>query len=335
MIYGHGDDLYRYNGKIKHNFSSNVYYKGCPLELLTKISSALSILENYPSPTAAELNEMAARKFRLHKDQFLFTNGATEAFYLIAHLFSGASAAIVAPTFSEYENACKIHGLDYHLVDKTRFNPNDYQVVFICNPNNPDGTFFSAEVLTQLIEEAPDTTFVIDEAYIEFTDQIESLGPLVKGLNNLIVVRSLTKTFAVPGIRLGYIISCSRIIEQLLSKKMPWSVNALAIQTGLQVFEHYDRWLFNIEELLQATREFIRELSAIPWLQVKPTYTTYFLVELKKGTASALKEFLATQHGILIRDATNFQRLHGEHIRLSTQSPGANAALIKALRLWN
>ena len=334
MINGHGDDIHRYNGKIKHNFSSNVYYKGCPSELLVGISSTVHIIENYPTPTAAELNEVASGRFQLNKNQFLFTNGATEAFYLIAHMLSGKSAGIVAPTFAEYEDACQIYGLDYHLVDLITLKPDDYRVVFICNPNNPDGSLIPSEALLPLIEKAPSTIFVIDEAYIEFTDQTESLAPMVRHLDNLIVVRSLTKTFAIPGIRLGYVIACSSIVEQLLSKKMPWSVNALAIHAGLQVFAHYDRWRFNIEELLLETREFIRALSTINWLKVIPSCTSYFLAELKKGTAAALKDYLATQHGILIRDATNFKPLDGEYIRLSTQSPDANAALINALKLW-
>lgn len=334
MINGHGDDLHLYNRKIKYNFSSNVYYKGCPPELLAEISSAAHMIQSYPSPAAEELNEAASRKFQLNRDQFLFTNGATEAFYLITHAFSGMSAAIVAPTFSEYEDACKIHGLDYHLVSKTTLKPKDYQLVFICNPNNPDGSIIPTQELSRLIEAASSTIFVIDEAYIEFTDQIESIIPLIKRLENLIVVRSLTKAFAIPGIRLGYVIASSTIITQLLTKKMPWSVNALAIHSGLLVFEHYNHWLFNVEELLEETRKFIQELSAISWLKVKPSHTSYFLVELKKGTASILKDYLVTQHGILIRNANNFKKLHGEHIRLSIQYQEAQNVLIQALRNW-
>lgn len=335
MIKGHGDDRYLYNVEIKHNFSSNVYYKGCPPELLTRIASAVQSIENYPSPAAEELNEAAAKKFQLSSNQFLFANGATEAFYLIAQLFSGASAAIVAPTFSEYEDACKIHGLDYHLVDKTTLTPSLYQLVFICNPNNPDGSIIPNSELTRLMEAAPNTTFVIDEAYIEFTDQLESMVPFVDRFNNLIVVRSLTKTFAIPGIRLGYIVTSSGTIEQLLSQKMPWSVNALAVEAGLQLFANYDRWLFNVRELLDETGVFIRALSTIPWLKLEPSHTNYFLAELKKGTASDLKDYLAMQFGILIRDATNFHPLNGEYIRLATQSQAANASLIKALQSWN
>ena len=334
MIEGHGDNIHLYNGKIIYNFSSNVYYKGCPPELLTEIASLTHTIQNYPSPAAKELSDAASKKFDLSNDYFLFTNGATEAFYLIAQIFTEGKAAIVSPTFSEYEDACKIHGVDYDLVDKEDLIASEYELVFICNPNNPDGSVIASEKLVSLIKETPSTTFIVDEAYIEFTNEIESLAPLVKRLDNLIVVRSLTKTFAIPGLRLGYVIASSHSIEKLLSVKMPWSVNALAITAGLQLFESYEKWQFNVEELLAETDTFIRALSTIDWLQVKPTHTSYFLAKLNSGSASALKEYLVNEHEILIRDATNFKRLEGEYIRLATQSQEANNALIKALKSW-
>ncbi|MEM6643735.1 MAG: aminotransferase class I/II-fold pyridoxal phosphate-dependent enzyme [Bacteroidota bacterium] len=334
MIEGHGDDIHKYDGKIIHNFSSNVYYKGCPPELLSDLATYASHIQNYPSPAAEELNLAASKKFNLSENHFLFTNGATEAFYLIAHLFTGKKAAIAAPTFSEYEDACKIHKVNYDLVDREKFQAADYGLVFICNPNNPDGSVIPSEKLAKLIEGNPSTTFVIDEAYIEFTDGTQSLISWIARLNNLITVRSLTKTFCIPGIRLGYIIASTNVINQLLRKKMPWSVNTLAIQAGLMLFASYDDWLFDVGELLEETDTFIQELSAINWLEIKPTNTSYFLAKLKKGSAAALKDFLAITHSILIRDASNFQRLEGEYIRLATQSPEANAALIKALDQW-
>lgn len=335
MIEGHGDDTHRYAGKIVHNFSSNVYYKGCPRDLLAKISSRVQTIQNYPSPAARELNEVAAMRYGISVDHFLFTNGATEAFYLIAQLFSDERVAIIGPTFSEYEDACKIHGLKYQLVNRSALDVERFGLVFICNPNNPDGRVLQTGELITWIENNPATTFVIDEAYIEFTRQVTSLAPEVKRFSNLIIVRSLTKTFAIPGLRLGYVMTSTSLIKQLLSKKMPWSVNALAIAAGLSIFQHYDKWQFKVEELLQETQDLMSKLSRFEWLALRPSYTSYFLVELKKGTAAALKGYLAEQHSILVRDATNFNGLEGEYIRLATQSPEANQALINALDTWN
>ena len=334
MLNGHGDDLHLIEGKIKHNFSSNVYYKGCPQVLLDEISKSIDQIQSYPSPTASELNKLGAKKFQLKSEQFLFTNGATEAFYLIAQLFSTKKAAIVAPTFSEYEDACKIFQLEFQLISRTEIKDTNADLVFICNPNNPDGAAFSKNELELLFQQKPETIFVIDEAYIEFTNSIESIVPLIKKHINLIVVRSLTKTFTIPGLRLGYIVSDYLNISRLLSLKMPWSVNVLAIKAGEFIFNNYETLQFNASQLIEETTIFKKQLSQLNGVKVYKSNTSYFLVQLLDKSAKELKEHLIVKHQILIRDATNFKGLKGEYIRLSTQSKEANNALIQGLKEW-
>ncbi len=334
MLNGHGDDLHLIEGKIKYNFSSNVYYKGCPSELIEAISSNIHQIQNYPSPVANELNTLAAKTFQLNDDQFLFTNGATEAFYLIAQLFSDKKAAIVSPTFSEYEDACKIFKLNYKLISRTDLGNTDADLAFICNPNNPDGTVFSKNELECLFKQKPNTTFVIDEAYIEFTNSIDSIMSLTENYSNLIVVRSLTKTFTMPGLRLGYIVSSASNIPKLLNLKMPWSVNSLAIKAGEFIFNNYETLQFNVSELLMEAAIFKKQLDQLEGLKVCESNTSYFLVRLQNKPAKALKAFLIKKHQILIRDATNFSRLKGEYIRVATQSKEANIKLIHALKEW-
>jgi len=334
MLNGHGDDLHLVEGKIKHNFSSNVYYKGCPKPLLDEISRNVTKIESYPSPIANELNELAANKFQLHSNQFLFTNGATEAFYLIAQLFSAKKAAIVAPTFSEYEDACKIFKLKYELISNDEIKNTNADLLFICNPNNPTGSIFSKKELELLFKQKPTTTFVIDEAYIEFTNNLTSITALTSTYKNLIVVRSLTKTFTIPGLRLGYIVTNSKNITALLQLKMPWSVNLLAIKAGEFIFNNYEALQFNASLLLEETTTFMKELAQLKGIKVCESNTSYFLVELLHTSAKELKEYLIEKHQILIRDATNFKGLEGEYIRLATQSKEANRILIKALAKW-
>lgn len=334
MLDGHGDDLHLIKGIIKHNFSSNVYYKGCPKDLLNNISKRVHEIQSYPSPAASELNELAAKKFNLNSNQFLFANGATEAFYLIGQLFSDKTAIIIAPTFSEYEDACKSFNINYRLIPRTELKNINTDLVFICNPNNPDGNIFSSEELELLFQQNPKTTFVIDEAYIEFTNKIASIVYLTGKYQNLIIVRSLTKTFTIPGLRLGYVVSNTTIISKLLNLKMPWSVNLLAIKAGEYIFNNYETLQFNIDELIEETINFQRLLSSVKGIKINNSNTSYFLVQLLHKSAKELKEHLITEHQILIRDATNFKELEGEYIRLSTQNTIANQALISALKGW-
>lgn len=334
MLNGHGDDLYLVAGEIKYNFSSNVYYKGCSQALLAEVAKNTHKIQNYPSPVASELNVLAAKKFQLNKEQFLFTNGATEAFYLITQLFFNRKAAIVAPTFSEYEDACKIFNLEYQLISRNEIKSNDANLVFICNPNNPDGAVFSKHELELFLKEKPSTIFVVDEAYIEFTIATKSIVSLIKEYSNLIVVRSLTKTFSIPGLRLGYIVSQAINIDELLKLKMPWSVNLLAIKAGEYIFNNYNDLKFSTSKLIEETIVFKNHLKQLKGIRVCESNTTYFLVELLTKSAEELKKHLIENHQILIRDATNFSKLKGQYIRLSVQNEKANKILIEALREW-
>lgn len=339
MINGHGDDLHNFEGTIHYNFSSNVYYKGCNSALLEHLEKNVQQVQNYPSPVAAELNVLAGKHLKLPSNQFLFGNGATELFYLIAQCYRGKRAIIVGPTFAEYEDACKMHQVDITFITREAVLEQSFRtdaaLLFICNPNNPDGKVVSASAIVSLLENNPNTRIVVDEAYNEFTNAVKSVMPLVSKYKNLTIIRSLTKTFAIPGLRLGYLVSNTVFVKDLLDYKLPWTVNSLAIASGRYIFENYQELCFDLDELLGETAVFKSQLNALKGFSVEKGDTTYFLLSVAKGTATALKKHLANTHGILVRDATNFTGLKGEYIRVSIQYPKANTALINALQLWN
>lgn len=336
MLNGHGDDIHAFPN-IRFNFSSNVYYHGCDETLIEALQEDLvSRISNYPSPTAEELSTRAALFHGCSEDSILFFNGATEGFYTIAHCFKGTSATVFGPTFSEYEDACVAHDLNIRWKERSTFNDAVISdpLAFLCNPNNPDGSVTDRPAIEAFLDRNPDTYLVLDEAYIEFTLSVASMIDLCSKYERLIVVRSLTKVFAIPGLRLGYVVGAPSIIERLKAKKMPWSVNGLAIRAGEHIFEHYEALHFSKEQLLAEMETFKKQLSTVDFLRLLPTNTTYLLAELKKATASELKSFLALSHDVLVRDATNFTGLEGEYIRLSLQSPEVNQELIKALKKW-
>lgn len=335
MLDGHGDDLHLVGTPIEHNFSSNVYYKGCPAALHHHVQSQVSRIENYPSPAANELNAWAAQHVGLSAEQVLFTNGATEAFYLLAQAFAGKSATIVGPTFAEYEDACRSHGINYTFIRREDLSTAvlTTELLFLCNPNNPDGGVISLAQVQRLAIRYPTTCLIIDEAYLEFTQSTSSAVSLLADFANLVVVRSLTKTFCIPGLRLGYLLASPDRIQSLLAYKMPWTVNALAIAAGIYIFQHYQALRFDVPSLLNEARSFAAAIQELAGFEVVPSHTSYFLVRLLRGTATDLKAFLLKK-GILIRDATNFTTLRGEYIRVAVQSPVANQALINALRTW-
>lgn len=334
MLNGHGDDIQQ---NVVINFSSNVYYEGCDPKLLTHISNSLRRINRYPEVIAADLQHNIAKYHNLSPDQIIPVNGAVEAIYLIAQAFQGGTATLFFPSFSEYEDACIInqHKIQYEpftsLSENSRFNAG---LTFLCNPNNPTGKALPKELMFELIKNNPDTIFVIDEAYEVFTPVDSSCVEFINEFNNLVILKSLTKRFSIPGLRLGYILSNQQLTNKILHYKMPWTVNALAIEAGTYIIENLISTPFPLKEIIAETIWIKEALSEIPNISVYPSDTSFFLCELENRRASHLKNYLINHHGILIRDASNFRGLDAGHFRIATQKHEHNMELIKALQQW-
>ena len=136
MIEGHGDDTYKYQD-IRVNFSSNVYNHFCHEGLFCYLADKLDNVVSYPEPAPARLEKCIAQLLNLKPEEVCVTNGATEAIYLIAQTFRGKSSSILMPTFSEYRDACQIHGHKIHSIHNSQLSTLDSQLIWLCNPNNP------------------------------------------------------------------------------------------------------------------------------------------------------------------------------------------------------
>lgn len=328
MLNGHGDDRYQFNKKIIADFSSNVWYEGLSAGLQQQLMMSLGKLNNYPEVNAQSLRQALGEWHSLAAAQVLVTNGATEAFYLVAHAFRNKSATIFIPAFAEYEDACNANDIHVQYITEVQdFYSTD--LVFFGNPNNPTGAVLSAELLSNIVKTNPDTIFVIDEAYVDFTSVNVSMAGHVSAFNNLIIIKSLTKTYSIPGLRLGYLLSNAGIINQILQYKMPWSVNALAVEAGLYITRH--RTALPLDTLLKDTKELMQSLSQ--HVTVLDSHTNFFLCHTSKGTAADLKLFLLNE-GVLIRDAANFKSLHAGHFRIATQTRDKNTLLVKLIQTW-
>lgn len=334
MINGHGDDI---QTELIANFSSNVWFAADNTALHQHLSTLIASISRYPEADAQSLKTVLATKNSVETNQILVCNGSTEAFYLIANAFSGKKSLILTPTFSEYADACRIH---HHAVSQSnrsslRENIENQKpdLVWICNPNNPDGSCYSRPELTKLLIDYPQISFVIDQAYIDFTTIETNLISEIIQFSNLIVVQSLTKRYAIPGLRLGYIISNQSKIEHIEQYKMPWSVNSLAIEAGKYILDSKNDG-FNLEAWLEDSSTFQQKINNLDNFKTIGSQTPYFLVKLRTGNASALKSYLLKRK-ILVRDATNFEGLEGEYIRICSLSTELNNLLLSNLMLWN
>lgn len=333
MIEGHGDDAYKYKA-IKINFSSNVYNHVDHSGLRQYLFRQMETIRTYPEPEPFSLEKVLAEQLHLSPKEVCVTNGATEAIYLIAQTFRNRTSAILMPTFSEYADACRLHGHKVISIYNLNNLSDKVNLVWLCNPNNPTGEVKEKSALKDCIIKHPNCLFVIDQSYEFFT-----LKPLLTAqeavqLPNVILLHSMTKRFAVPGLRLGYITACNHLLNEIRLQRMPWSVNQLAIEAGYYLLQSSSDYDIDIPLLLSEKERLSDSLLSIGGMEIWPSDTHYMLIRLRMGKASALKEYLAIEHGILIRDASNFEGLNEQFFRIATQTPEENDKLIECIKTW-
>jgi threonine-phosphate decarboxylase len=355
MLTGHGDDIYKYKD-IRINFSSNVYNHFCHDGLYAHLASRMDCIRNYPPPTPSELEKEIASLHGISPDEVIVTNGATEAIYLIAQAFSEYTSQILQPTFTEYEDACKQYqkppspprGSLLYTTDPSKWDTLLKELLlskelplgglggflfWLCNPNNPTGQVIPKPILESAIASHPDTIFIIDESYAPFTMQ-PLVSTSMSGAQNVLLLHSMTKEFAIPGLRLGYITGSAALLSRIRKCRMPWSVNQLAIEAGHYLLAHKSDYALDLPALMAERKRMSRELSAIDGITVYPSDTHILLCRIEGTTAAQLKDYLANNYGILIRDASNFRGLDEHYFRIAIQTPEEDNKLLNILKEW-
>ncbi len=320
MINGHGDDAYRYSG-IRHNFSSNIYSHADLSALQSFLATRLDAIRSYPEPEPRVLEALIAERCGVDSGCVLVTNGATDAIYLIAETWKGLPAFIHQPTFSEYADACDMFGMEQ----------GENGISWLCNPNNPTGTVLPKADVLQLATKYQ--LLVLDQSYEDYT-----MEPLLSAMDaveagNILQLHSLTKTYGVPGLRIGYIIGANELVDELRGRLRPWSVNALAIEAATWLIQNHVQVLPDLPSYLAEAQRLRQCLLELPGMTVEPTSTNFMLCRIEEMTAAVLKEHLATRHGILIRDASNFHGLTPHHFRVAAQTREEDDLLIQAISL--
>ncbi len=346
MLNGHGDDAYRYKG-ILHNFSSNIFSHADLSGLKIFLATRLDTIDTYPEPEPRALEALIAEQTGVTPDCVLVTNGATEAIYLIANsrlCTHGGSArsglspqplhVIFSPTFSEYADACRMAGysvvLAPSLIGKAGEESDGTSSFWLCNPNNPTGTVVPKSEVLQLAASSP--LLVLDQSYEDYTQEPLLSPAEAVAAGNILQLHSLTKKYAIPGLRIGYVVGAPTLIGQLRQNLHPWAVNALAIEAATWLMTHEVKVIPDLPTYLAEAQRLRAALNAIPGITAEPTQTNFMLCHIKGTTAAELKERLATQHGILIRDASNFEGLTPHHFRVAAQTREENDALVKGLQ---
>lgn len=341
------------------DYSSNINPYGLPENLKKEIFEKVFVLERYPDPDYIELREKIAEKNNLNIENIIVGNGATEIIFLFMKILSPKKVLIVSPTFGEYERAIKASTLANDSLEINYFElketenfvlnvknletelENNYDLLILCNPNNPTGQFLKLKKLEEILKicEQKNTKLFVDEAFVEFVEdwENESIINSKENKENLFVIRAFTKFFAIPGLRLGYgICFNNNLLKKMLEKKEPWSVNNIADLAGKTVLDD--------ENYIQKTKEWIKDqkkymyenLNKIEGLRAYKTEVNFILLKiednlLEKGLDVKNLRKKMLEKGILIRDASNFIYLNKHYFRLAIKDKLNNEKVIETL----
>ena len=335
MIKGHGNNPYETKYRICIDFSSNIAFNS-KRELITEhIIEEIGFIHNYPDPEATELRERIAHHHNTNIHSVLITNGSAEAFYILAHYTAASKTAIFIPSFAEYEDACKLYNHRITYIESEailRSKLSDYRTIWVGNPNNPDGRILPYEIIKRLCDKNSQSLIILDQAYVHLSKSTTICQSKGERPKNLIEIHSLTKAFAIPGLRLGYIIASPNIISKLFNMRPPWSVNSIALNTGYFIMSQFEKLLPDKDELFSESLFLQEELKKIEGIDVLPSCSNFFLSKIALISSHQLKEELIKRYGILIRDASNFRGLTNNHFRVAAQSRNKNVELIKAIQ---
>lgn len=330
------------------DFSANINPLGMPARAWEALNRALAQLQHYPEMYAESLVKHIALQSHQPEHQILAGNGSTELIYLLVRVLKPKTALIVAPAFTEYQRAVKVYRgkVDFcYTLYEDNFAPRINalvaalekrpDVLFLGNPNNPTGSLLRPVELVPLLEAAREygTICIIDEAFIDFVVEQASTASLVGKFENLVVLRSLTKIFSLAGLRCGYLLADSTLVETLRYHQEPWNVNSLAIAAAREALADH-AFQEDTRRFIARERAFLQhELSRIPGLHMFPSRANYLLLKLDSHYSSReLGDFLRRKYHLLIRLCTDFAGLDGSFIRIAVKNRESNQKLLEAMK---
>jgi threonine-phosphate decarboxylase len=329
------------------DFSANINPLGPSARVLRRLRRNLTLIRFYPDTENRELRDLVANEADINDDCILFGNGATPLLHLIPRVLKPRAAVVLEPGFSEYSSAlervgCRIHRLflkpeagfqmDREALFETlrRTRPD---LLVLGNPNNPTGNVLARPLLSELIDTCSQRRIylILDESFLDFTPYPSCAFDAAKH-PRLVVVRSLTKFWALAGLRIGYLVAHQALVERLFANSEPWSVNVLAsvaAAESLRDHKYRERTL----NLIRRERAFlIKQLARLAWLEPLPSETNFLLVRILASgiTGTDLREKLAQQN-ILIRDCSSCPGLGRRYFRIAVRTHSDNRRLIDEL----
>lgn len=346
----HGGNIYDYE-KIIYDFSVNTNPFGAPKGCTSALEHSMSMINTYPDITSSRLREEIATKENVSVDNVVMGNGAAELIYGVCNALRPSKGLVFAPTFSEYETALAASGsqvvrmslresADYHIAREEMSalfswirETSGRRMIFLCNPNNPTGVLTEKQQILRLADlcEKEDVYLVVDESFLPFLEDEEdyTVKNEIGIYSHIIVIRAFTKFYGMPGLRLGYAITSSKLMLQRLAKVLPpWNTSVFAQIAGVAALQDlaYEK---KTKQMISAEQNYmVREIVTNGLAKkIFPPGANFILFEADEDLKDRLLE-----EGILIRDCSNFPTLKKGYYRVAIKDHNANAFLINAMK---
>ncbi|QLE54217.1 threonine-phosphate decarboxylase CobD [Nostoc sp. TCL26-01] len=336
------------------DFSASISPLGPPKSAIAAIQSQIGNLRHYPDPDYSDLRLALGHFHQLPSACILPGNGSAELLTLAGReLAELAATSLITPAFGDYYRTLAAYGakvLEFPLSltrgqgDKGRGGQGEEISPHLCsyfsdnsglllnNPHNPTGKLFTREAILPLL--AKYALVVVDEAFMDFVPPAEeqSLIPMVQEYPNLVILRSLTKFYSLPGLRLGYAIAHPDRLQKWRSWRDPWPVNTLAAAAAIAAVQDQEYQTQTWQWLPPTRQQLYQDLSTIAGLEPQPSAANFLLVKTQVSSVQ-LQQKLLQQHQILIRDCLSFQELGDRFFRIAVRSQSDNQRLLTALKL--
>ncbi|MDE6213801.1 MAG: aminotransferase class I/II-fold pyridoxal phosphate-dependent enzyme [Lachnospiraceae bacterium] len=334
----HGGDIYR--NRVKLDFSINVNPLGVPDSVKDALYRAVDRCDVYPDGEVEKLKNAVGGFLAVSKEYLLFGNGASELFMAAVHGIKPKKTVIPVPSFYGYEYAAKAAEseiLFYETKEENSFCvteelisvlTEDVDLLFLANPNNPDGSLRDRESVKVLLRHCKEKGIymVLDESFIAFCGDGFSMLFEIEEFDNLLLVGSFTKIFSIPGVRLGYLVCKNqRLLAEIAGQLPEWNLSCFAQEAGCICAEQTE-FIRQTEQYITKERQFLEEGLREKGFVVFPSKANFILLYSEEPLYERL-----LKKGILIRDCSNFRGLHQGFYRIAVRSRKENKILLRAM----
>lgn len=348
MIQGHGGNVFAVAEQVGCrpeeiiDMSSNINPLGALPGLIDHLKERLDRIRVLPEVDGRAAIAAIAALLGVAAQRVLAGGGTTQFIYTACAALASRRVLIVGPTYADYTDGCRVHDIepDFFLAGPADgFAPNlerleaalaGYDTVFVCNPNNPTGHLIPHAGLLQLCRTHPEVRFIIDESYLPFVPADHNHSMSASGLDNVVVLWSVSKIFGMPGLRAGFLVANPPVVDRFRRYMQPWCVNSLAQEAVCFLGanrEAVTRFITDTRIFLDREGDLLRQRLHGSSVTLYPSTTSYFLIGLPEGrTATGVCRALAEQR-FLIRNCANFHGLDEGYIRIALKDAATNEAV--------